>query len=152
MKSFEAKALPSACAMFGMIADQATTSTATVFTYTGGRGCNQQPRAHAWVQAKTAAQQLAAQDVACLIVGDLRAGYGLSVNGTPMVQTPGSKTLVLSADPACTSAGGDALTFTPAGGRPWSREHPLVGASSLAVRDGRAILAAPFALSKPCSG
>jgi hypothetical protein len=32
------KALPSSCATFGMVADQATTSTATVFTYTGA-GC-----------------------------------------------------------------------------------------------------------------
>jgi hypothetical protein len=42
-----------------------------------------------------------------------------------MVQTPGSRTLVLSADPACTSAGGDALTFAPAGGVACRQKHLL---------------------------
>jgi hypothetical protein len=41
-------------------------------------------------------------------------GSGLSYNGLPLVQTPVSKTLVLSADPACTTPGGSKLTFPPA--------------------------------------
>jgi hypothetical protein len=41
-------------------------------------------------------------------------GSGLSFNGVPLVEVPPSKTLVLSADPACTVPGGDKLTFPPA--------------------------------------
>ena len=38
-------------------------------------------------------------------------GSGLSYNGVPLVQSLPSKTLVLSADPACTVPDGDKLTF-----------------------------------------
>ncbi len=38
-------------------------------------------------------------------------GSGLSYNGVPLVQVAPSKTLVLTADPACTVPGGDTLTF-----------------------------------------
>ena len=41
-------------------------------------------------------------------------GSGLSYNGVPLVEMPPSRTLVLSADPACTLPGGDKLTFPPA--------------------------------------
>jgi hypothetical protein len=41
-------------------------------------------------------------------------GYGMSYNGVPLVQSPGSKTLLLTADPACTTPGGDRMTFPPA--------------------------------------
>jgi len=41
-------------------------------------------------------------------------GSGLSYQGTPLVQSPGSATLLLSADPACSAPGGDKLTFPPA--------------------------------------
>jgi hypothetical protein len=67
-----------------------------------------------------------------------------------MVQTPGSKTLVLSADPACTSAGGDALTFTPAGGAASKQKHLLTFNPCLRLipknARGAATLAAPFAV------
>ena len=39
---------------------------------------------------------------------------GLSYQGTPLVQSPGSATLLLSADPACSVPGGDKLTFPAA--------------------------------------
>ncbi len=38
---------------------------------------------------------------------------GLSFNGVPLVVSPGSKTLLLSADPACTVPGGDQLAVEP---------------------------------------
>jgi hypothetical protein len=41
-------------------------------------------------------------------------GTGMSYNGVPLVQSPNSKTLLLSSDPACTVPGGDKLTFPPA--------------------------------------
>jgi hypothetical protein len=41
-------------------------------------------------------------------------GSGLSFNGVPLVQSPVSKTLLLSANPACTAPGGDRITFPPA--------------------------------------
>jgi hypothetical protein len=41
-------------------------------------------------------------------------GSGLSYNGVPLVEAAPSKTLVLSADPACTVPGGDKLAFPPA--------------------------------------
>ena len=42
------------------------------------------------------------------------AGYGMSYQGVPLVVSPVTKTLVLSGDPACTTPGGDKLTFPPA--------------------------------------
>ena len=41
-------------------------------------------------------------------------GTGMSYNGIPLVQSPNTNTLVLSADPACTVPGGDKLSFPPA--------------------------------------
>ena len=41
-------------------------------------------------------------------------GTGMSYNGVPLVQSPNTNTLLLSADPACTVPGGDKLTFPPA--------------------------------------
>ena len=41
-------------------------------------------------------------------------GSGLSYNGVPLVQSPPSKTLVLSSDPACTVPNGAVLSFPPA--------------------------------------
>ena len=41
-------------------------------------------------------------------------GSGLSYNGVPLVEAAPSKTLVLTADPACTVPGGDKLAFPPA--------------------------------------
>ena len=41
-------------------------------------------------------------------------GYGMSYNGVPLVQSPNSKTLLLSSDPACTVPGGEQMTFPPA--------------------------------------
>jgi hypothetical protein len=41
-------------------------------------------------------------------------GSGMSLNGVPLVQSPVSKTLLLSSDPACTVPGGDRMTFPPA--------------------------------------
>ncbi len=41
-------------------------------------------------------------------------GNGMSFNGVPLVQSPIRKTLLLSADPACTVPGGDKITFAPA--------------------------------------
>jgi hypothetical protein len=41
-------------------------------------------------------------------------GNGLAYNGVPLVQSPVSKTLLLSSDPACTVPGGDKITFPPA--------------------------------------
>jgi hypothetical protein len=38
-------------------------------------------------------------------------GSGLKYKGVPLVQTPGSATLVLSSDPACRAPDGDRLTF-----------------------------------------
>jgi hypothetical protein len=38
-------------------------------------------------------------------------GTGLSFTGVPLVEVPPSRTLVLSADPACTVPDGDKLTF-----------------------------------------
>ena len=49
-------------------------------------------------------------------------GSGLSYNGVPLVQSPVSKTLVLSSDPACTVPGGDKLTFPDAVLREWPDE------------------------------
>lgn len=43
-------------------------------------------------------------------------GYGLSHQGTPLVQTPGTSTLVLSSDRACTVPGGGLMSFPPAAG------------------------------------
>ena len=40
-------------------------------------------------------------------------GMGLAYNGTPLVQLPGSGTLVLRTDPKCGVPGGDKLTFPP---------------------------------------
>ena len=40
-------------------------------------------------------------------------GSGLAFNGVPLVVSPGSKTLLLSADPACTVPGGDQLAIEP---------------------------------------
>ncbi len=41
-------------------------------------------------------------------------GSGLSHNGVPLVESLGSHTLVLSSDPACTTADGGKLSFPPA--------------------------------------
>ena len=38
-------------------------------------------------------------------------GHGLQYNGVPLVQTPGSRTLVLSSDPACQAPDGDSFSF-----------------------------------------
>ena len=46
-------------------------------------------------------------------------GTGMSYNGVPLVQSPNTNTLLLSADPACTVPGGDKLTFPPAILREW---------------------------------
>jgi hypothetical protein len=43
-------------------------------------------------------------------------GSGLSYNGVPLAQTPVSRTLMLSADPACRAPGGDSMTFPPGRG------------------------------------
>lgn len=40
-------------------------------------------------------------------------GTGLSFNGVPLVKEPGSATLLLSADPACATPGGEIFTFPP---------------------------------------
>ncbi len=40
-------------------------------------------------------------------------GSGLKFNGVPMVQLPGTGTLVLSGDPACKTPDGDKFTFPP---------------------------------------
>ena len=47
-------------------------------------------------------------------------GSGLSYNGVPLVQSPISKTLVVSADAACTVPGGSIMTFPPATLGEWS--------------------------------
>jgi hypothetical protein len=41
-------------------------------------------------------------------------GTGMTYNGVPLVQSPISHTLILSADPACTVPGGDKISFPPA--------------------------------------
>ena len=41
-------------------------------------------------------------------------GSGMTYNGVPLVQSPISKTLLVSADPACTVSGGSIMTFPPA--------------------------------------
>lgn len=41
-------------------------------------------------------------------------GSGLSYQGVPLVQSPTTGTLRLSADPLCTVPGGDKLSFPPA--------------------------------------
>ena len=41
-------------------------------------------------------------------------GSGMSFNGTPLVQSTGSKTLILSSDPACTVPNGGILSLPPA--------------------------------------
>jgi hypothetical protein len=38
-------------------------------------------------------------------------GHGLQYNGVPLVQTPGSRTLVLSSNPACQAPDGDSFSF-----------------------------------------
>jgi hypothetical protein len=48
-------------------------------------------------------------------------GFGLSYEGVPLVQTPGSRTLVLSSSPDCTTPGGGQLSFPLA---PASRAPP----------------------------
>jgi hypothetical protein len=62
-------------------------------------------------------------------------GNGLSYNGVPLVQTPGTGTLVRSSDPACKVPDGDKFTFPPAPEpREWhlpvtlhTRSPPLTG-------------------------
>jgi hypothetical protein len=58
-------------------------------------------------------------------------GFGLSYEGVPLVQTPGSRTLVLSSSPDCTTPGGGQLSFPLA---PASRAPPpaLVATGGLA--------------------
>jgi hypothetical protein len=41
-------------------------------------------------------------------------GTGMTYNGVPLVQSPISHTLIVSADPACTVPGGDKISFPPA--------------------------------------
>jgi hypothetical protein len=42
-------------------------------------------------------------------------GTGLSHNGVPLVQLPGSGTLIVSSDTSCSVPGGDILKFPPGG-------------------------------------
>lgn len=45
-------------------------------------------------------------------------GNGLAYQGTPLVQAPGTSTLLLSSDPACSIANGSSLSFVPPGSQP----------------------------------
>ena len=57
-------------------------------------------------------------------------GTGLSYNGVPLVQAPGSNALVASSDPACSVPDGGLLSFSPAAlsAMPPPVKPPLVGA------------------------
>jgi hypothetical protein len=63
-------------------------------------------------------------------------GSGLSYQGTPLVQSPGSGTLLLSADPACSVAGGDKLTFPPVALCEWQLLWPFHCGCSCAAHPG----------------
>lgn len=65
-------------------------------------------------------------------------GYGLSYQGTPLVQSLTTRTLILSSDPACTVPGGDRLTLAsrplllgrclvPSGSAVWPVHDACVG-------------------------
>jgi hypothetical protein len=84
-----------------------------------------QPVAGATASAKRGLRQFATpncntQGVVCDQTSPANAvvltytGTGLSYQGVPLVVSPVTKTLVLSGDPACTTPGGDKLTFPPA--------------------------------------
>lgn len=96
-------AIPSAYPLSGP-----SRAAATSTTRAPGRGLLQVPTSCATQGV------LCDQDSATTATILTYTGSGLSYQGTPLVQSPGSATLLLSADPACSVPGGDKLTFPAA--------------------------------------
>ena len=78
-------------------------------------------------------------------------GSGMSYNGLPLVQSPVSKTLLLSSNPACTVPGGDKLSFPPAAlsRKPQFNQQSLLPAARLPCARGMRP-AASLTLPWPC--